>query len=74
VLTLVTCYPFHHVGPAPKRFIVRAAPVLPGSRVTLALPALQHTAYNRRPLARDPRTVPPTTIPALISTRFLMMY
>lgn len=25
VLTLVTCYPFYFVGPAPKRFIVRAA-------------------------------------------------
>lgn len=24
ILTLVTCYPFHFVGPAPKRFIVRA--------------------------------------------------
>lgn len=24
VLTLVTCYPFRHVGPAPKRFVVRA--------------------------------------------------
>lgn len=24
VLTLVTCYPFFYVGPAPKRFIVRA--------------------------------------------------
>jgi sortase A len=24
VLTLVTCYPFYFVGPAPKRFIVRA--------------------------------------------------
>src|SRR5262249_3266228 len=23
-LTLITCYPFHFVGPAPKRFIVRA--------------------------------------------------
>ena len=23
-LTLVTCYPFHYVGPAPRRFIVRA--------------------------------------------------
>ncbi len=23
-LTLVTCYPFYFVGPAPKRFIVRA--------------------------------------------------
>jgi len=24
LLTLVTCYPFHYVGPAPKRFVVRA--------------------------------------------------
>jgi sortase A len=27
VLTLVTCYPFYFVGPAPERFIVRAARV-----------------------------------------------
>jgi len=27
VLTLVTCYPFYFVGPAPSRFIVRAARV-----------------------------------------------
>ena len=26
-LTLVTCYPFYYVGPAPKRFIVRARQV-----------------------------------------------
>jgi sortase A len=24
ILTLVTCYPFSFIGPAPKRFIVRA--------------------------------------------------
>lgn len=24
VLTLITCYPFNYIGPAPKRFIVRA--------------------------------------------------
>jgi len=24
-LTLVTCYPFYYVGPAPKRFVIRAA-------------------------------------------------
>jgi sortase A len=23
-LTLITCYPFHYIGPAPKRFVVRA--------------------------------------------------
>ena len=29
-VTLVGCYPFYHVGPAPQRFIVRAVPA-PGS-------------------------------------------
>jgi sortase A len=24
ILTLITCYPFYFVGPAPERFIVRA--------------------------------------------------
>ena len=28
-LTLVTCYPFHYVGPAPKRFIVQAQLIRP---------------------------------------------
>jgi sortase A len=28
VLTLVTCYPFYYVGPAPKRWIVRAKQVV----------------------------------------------
>jgi len=23
-LTLVSCYPFHYIGPAPERFIVKA--------------------------------------------------
>jgi sortase A len=30
ILTLVTCYPFYYVGPAPKRFIVRAH-IIPAS-------------------------------------------
>ena len=29
VLTLVTCYPFYFIGPAPDRFIVRAKAVAP---------------------------------------------
>jgi len=29
VLTLITCYPFSYVGPAPKRFIARARQVPP---------------------------------------------
>src|SRR5262249_1751850 len=31
-LTLVTCYPFYYVGPAPKRFVVRAELVPSGTR------------------------------------------
>ena len=31
-LTLVTCYPFYHVGPAPQRFIVRAGRADPQQR------------------------------------------
>ena len=27
-LTLITCYPFFYIGPAPKRFVVHAEPVL----------------------------------------------
>ncbi len=29
MLTLVTCYPFHMIGPAPKRFMVRGHLVKP---------------------------------------------
>jgi sortase A len=36
-LTLVTCYPFTFVGPAPKRFIVRARQVPPAAAVTTAI-------------------------------------
>jgi len=32
-LTLVTCYPFYYVGPAPKRFIVRAEQTSESNRV-----------------------------------------
>ena len=28
-LTLVTCYPFHYIGPAPQRFVVRSIRVSP---------------------------------------------
>lgn len=31
-LTLITCYPFNFIGPAPKRFIVRARQVPPPER------------------------------------------
>ena len=34
-LTLVTCYPFHYVGPAPLRYVVRAREVSRPSRATI---------------------------------------
>jgi sortase A len=37
-LTLITCYPFHYLGPAPKRFIVFAQ--LAGNQTESSLPAL----------------------------------
>lgn len=37
-LTLVTCYPFSYVGPAPKRLIVRATPVEPPTATADAAP------------------------------------
>jgi len=33
VLTMVTCYPFSYIGPAPKRFVVRAKQALPEAAV-----------------------------------------
>jgi sortase A len=30
VLTLVTCYPFGYIGPAPLRYVVRARLMRPG--------------------------------------------
>jgi sortase A len=30
-VTLVTCYPFYYIGPAPRRFIVRAVLAGPAS-------------------------------------------
>ena len=51
VLNLVTCYPFYYVGPAPKRFIVRAELAtavrtvkdMPGRPGTVGFPAISLT-------------------------------
>lgn len=37
-LTLLTCYPFQYLGPAPERFVVRAREVAPEPPVHTALP------------------------------------
>ena len=43
-LTLVTCYPFYHVGPAPQRYIVRAA----RADMSVALPVAGEAQVFRR--------------------------
>jgi sortase A len=37
ILTLVTCYPFSYIGPAPKRFIVRARQISSASNPLAAM-------------------------------------
>ena len=39
-LTLVTCYPFYYVGPAPQRFIVRAVQVAAPNRAAATVSCL----------------------------------
>ena len=48
-LTLVTCYPFYYVGSAPKRFIVRAVQVGPGT--SPEQPSMRPSAAEQRPAA-----------------------
>ncbi len=49
-LTLVTCYPFHYIGPAPKRFIVQARQMSESAKVFGdANRSLASRAQNFRP-------------------------
>jgi sortase A len=48
MLTLVTCYPFEYVGPAPQRFIVRARPVSSWTTAAVALPGLPRILTGNR--------------------------
>jgi sortase A len=50
ILTLITCYPFWVLGPAPDRFVVRAALVANTSFAALTVPA----AAAREPLVAQP--------------------
>jgi sortase A len=72
-MTLVTCYPFYYVGPAPDRFAVKAralgaeapppAPaILRASTAKASLPRWPDASYGRgsdaRTADRSPRTIP----------------
>ena len=50
-LTLVTCYPFHYIGPAPQRFIVRARQIDAGppTQVSAASYQMPHEAPKPKP-------------------------
>src|SRR5262245_36336894 len=47
-LTLITCYPFTYIGPAPQRFIVRAEFPAPAERPVVA----ERPAVAERPVVR----------------------
>jgi len=58
-MTLVTCYPFYYVGPAPDRFVVKArelgaadAPPKPVPILRASAPAAPRAAINPSPRAR----------------------
>jgi sortase A len=53
-LTLVTCYPFHYIGPAPQRFIVRARQIGEGP-ATATTPANYQSPAAQTAPQRKPR-------------------
>jgi sortase A len=60
-LTLITCYPFHYIGAAPNRFIVRAKQIGPDvpqmqQAATKAKPAKGRAYAARAPAAELPST------------------
>jgi sortase A len=63
-LTLITCYPFHYIGPAPDRFVVQARAVASGAGevvVPPARPAAPHLAdssLRRRTAVHHTRVAP----------------
>jgi sortase A len=60
ILTLVTCYPFHFIGPAPNRFIVRAERVderkLNPSECLSCLKDAIHDLAQTRVIRPEPQT------------------
>jgi hypothetical protein len=80
-LTLVTCYPFYYVGPAPERFIVRALPPSalstaaaapnsgkPSPFAPLHRPVLQPAVARATSQIPQPVAIPPRSVPAETET------
>ena len=70
-VTLVGCYPFYHVGPAPQRFIVRAVPATASPATAVARGQLTRPRCNAPRLvvsaSCDAATVARSGAPALRS-------
>jgi sortase A len=64
-LTLITCYPFHYIGPAPHRFVVGARAValgaeeIPVPRRGALVPRLEDVSLRRRTSQGHARTAQP---------------
>jgi sortase A len=54
-LTLVTCYPFYYVGPAPRRYVVVARPAGPGATAAAPRRTQQLHVLKKRSSASQPR-------------------
>jgi sortase A len=48
-LTLITCFPFHYIGPAPRRFIVQATQISAGPSSPAARKSVASRAARSRP-------------------------
>jgi len=72
-LTLVTCYPFHWIGNAPKRFVVRCRPVGESEsspvEVTVAVPQEKETAMPIAAQAELPIDPVPDSMDSLLTTQ-----
>lgn len=55
-LTLVTCYPFYYVGPAPERFIVRAHGIGPSTSASVSHNQISDAAARGGQRAMETRT------------------
>ena len=62
-LTLITCYPFNFIGPAPKRFIVKAKKREAGPEAPVPEPAAQLAKTPHRPSPFMVAQKTPVTVP-----------
>ena len=67
ILTLLTCYPFRHIGPAPRRYVVRArlesaVPLASRQPHAKAGPFLQRSPHGDQPLPASTKGLLPAPV------------